>query len=610
MEEKENSSKRKGFFRSLFERNQSAVSEEPVEAPKVPEKPAAVEMIDEAAAAARLEVKGSLHEAWNRWNSGEETLKLSLFGNGHGCAIPLTQRELGLERVRISAKIERDAKEYLRELKNREEMRVRIEAQKALVAAGEGGEEAMRGAMQEVPKIDARFCAYTSANNMVAWCMLMPPSDPAAKLDKAALEAALQSSNITTGIDDNVISYLAETPPYFVLIPCASGTPVQEGEDGRIVEHFPRQLTRSVKMDEKGVADYRALNYVQVVNEGDLICDIIPPKEGRAGVRVDGTIAEPRVCKAAVPPAGANTVISEDGTKLLAAKGGHLEHDGTKFQIKLILDIPTDVDYNTGNIDYQGDVHIHGDVRGTFTVKATGNITVDGLVEAATVEADGDILISCGVLGDNNAVIKAGGNVRAKYIDNCVVSAGKSVFADCIMSSQVSSDESIQVNTGRGVIIGGTLSAANSIKARVVGTESGRKTEIELGSLSYATTEKGIDTEELREYVEELNKLEQDIAFLVKRQKLEEGDGKLKLNSRLEAALKRKAVICPRIEELSDRQQELDAMRPDAAKCRFEASTVYPPTMITISGAMWKFEETKNSCVAILNKDTGEIKIS
>ena len=136
MEEKENSGKRKGFFRSLFEKNHSAASEEPVSTEKKTEQKAVAEAVDEVAAAARLEVKGSLQEAWNRWNSGEEPLKVSLFGDGRGCAVPLTEREMGLERVRISAKIERDAKEYIRDLDRREETRVRIEAQKALVAAG------------------------------------------------------------------------------------------------------------------------------------------------------------------------------------------------------------------------------------------------------------------------------------------------------------------------------------------------------------------------------------------------------------------------------------------------------------------------------------------
>mgnify|MGYP003293206437 CR=1 FL=1 len=111
MEEKE-TGKRKGFFRSLFEKNSSAASEESVAAEKKEEQAAVEEVVDEVAAAARLEVKGSLQEAWNRWNFADGSLRLSLFGNDHGCAIPLTERELGLERVRISAKIERDAKEY------------------------------------------------------------------------------------------------------------------------------------------------------------------------------------------------------------------------------------------------------------------------------------------------------------------------------------------------------------------------------------------------------------------------------------------------------------------------------------------------------------------
>lgn len=608
MEEKETTGKRKGFFRSLFEKNRSAASEEPANIEQNEQKQEVETAVDEINEAALLDVKGTLLEAWKRWATNGEALELSLLGDGHGSAVALTEKEMGLERIRLSAKIEREAKEYVRALDKREESRLRIEAQKALVAAGEGGEEAVRGAAEAVPVIKPKCCVFLSANNMVAWLMLFPPSDPSDVLDKAAIEAALLEQKVTTGIDASVIDYMAEMRPYFALIPCACGTPVQEGEDGRVIEHYPRQLNKSVKLDERGVADYRALNYMQVINEGDAICDIIHPKAGVAGMRVDGVVAEPRAGKAAIVPAGANTKISEDGTKLLAAKNGHLEFDGNKFLVKLILDIPTDVDYNTGNIDYNGDVHIRGDVRGTFVVKATGNITIDGLVEAATVEAGGDVLISCGVLGDNNAMIKSGGNVRAKYIDNCVVYAAKSVFADCIMSSQIYSDETVQVLSGRGAIIGGTVVAAHAIKSRIVGTESGRKTEIELGTLTYVKMEKGIDTAELKADMDELQQLERDIAFLKKRQRMEEDEEKE--NPRLEAALTRKAAVCARIEDMTTRQQELEELKPDPTKCRFEASTVYPPTMLTISGAIWKFEDTKNSCVAILNKETGEIRIS
>lgn len=607
MEDKEMTGKRKGFFRSLFEKNRSAASEEPETEKQEVQKEA--EKADKAEEVL-IEARGALLEAWRKWKPGDEPRHLSLTGDGLGCAIPLNERELGLERVRLSAKIERDAKDYIREWDRYEDKKLKLEAKAALIAAGEGGENT--AVTEELPPVRTACKAYVSANGVAAWMLLFPPSENAPPLDMAAIAATLEENKINTGIDSTVLNKVFQNPPYFTMIPIACGTPVQEGENGRVVEHYPRQLNRSVKLDEKGVADYRAMNYMQLIKAGDVICDIIPPVPGVAGLRVDGTAAEPQSVKPATVAVGPNTMLSEDGTKLLAAKEGHLEYDGSKFCVKLILDIPSDVDYNTGNIDYHGDVHIRGDVRGTFVVKATGNITIDGLVEAANVEAGGDVLISCGILGDNNAVIKSGGNVRAKYIDNCVVYAGKSVFADCIMSSQIYSDESVQVTSGRGAIIGGTIVAANSVKSRMVGTESGRKTEIELGTLTYVKAERGIDSSELKALMDELAALERDIAFLKKRQRMAEDEEKEKEkeNPRLEAALARKAVVCAQIEDLTTRQQALEELRPDLTKCRFECSTVYPPAMLNIGGAIWKFDEVKNSCVGIFNKETGEIKIS
>lgn len=608
MEGKETSGKRMGFLRNLFDRNRSAASEEPEQNGQSSEQQTeTIAKTVEVKESGRIEVKGALLDAWRKYAPGDEPPKISLLGDGNGCTVLLNERELGLERVRISSKLERDAREYLSEWNKLEEETLRIEAQKALVAAGEGGETAKKGAAEKPPLLKAKCCVYVAKNGMTAWIMIFPPTDPTVGVDMAAIAMAMEENNITTGIDAAVLTYLFQKRPYFTLVPCACGTPMQDGEDGCVVEHFARQLSKTVKMDERGVADYRAMNYMQAVKEGEVICEILPPKPGVPGVRVDGTVAEPHATKAAVIPAGKNTQLSEDGTKLLALKDGHLEFDGKNFHVKLILDIPGDVDYSTGNIDYHGDVHIHGDVRGTFVVKATGSVTIDGLVESATVESGGDVLISCGVLGDNSAIIRSGGNIRAKYLENCVAYAGKSVFADCIISSRVYSDESIQVTSGRGTIIGGTIVAARTVKSRMVGTESGRKTEIELGTLTYITEERGIDTAELKANMDELKQLELDITFLAKRQALKDENEK---SPRLEAALRRKTVLCTKIEELTARQLELEKLKPDPAKCRLEVSTVYPPTMLTIGGAFWKFEEIKHSCVAILDKETGEVKVS
>lgn len=612
MAQNETAGKRFGFIRSLFEKKRSAADEETTTQEAAAEEMTENEQTAKAEAAIISVGEGTMLELWHRWTGRKDPLTLTLMGNGHGSKVALSERELNVERVRLMAKIERDAKDFLREMDRYEEKKLHLEAKRAVAEAEGRAMTEEEGKLVEVKT----FCRiYLSANGVVAWLLLIPPSDPEDLISREAIEAALLENRVVNGVDKDTVDYVAKEHPYFTLIPVACGTPVQEGENGRVVEHFPRQLSKSVKLDERGVADYRAMNYMQSIKEGDVICDIIAPKPGVAGVRVDGTAAEPAAVKSAVVPNGANTVISEDGTKLLAAKEGHLEFDGSKFCVKVLLDIPGDVDYNTGNIDYNGDVHIRGDVRETFVVKATGNITVDGLVEAATVEAGGDVLISCGVHGNDSAVIKSGGNLRAKYLDNVIAYAGKSVFADSIISSQVYSDESIQVTSGRGVIMGGSMVAAHSIKARTVGTESGRKTELELGTLSYVKIEHSTDNADLKEAMAELSALERDIDFLQKRQKNQERQSEdqreeVETDPRLAAALLRKTAVCAKIEELTKRQQELEEMKPDLAKCRFECSTVYPPTMLTIGGAIWKFEEVKNNCAGWLDKEKGEVKIS
>ena len=614
MAENENTGKRFGFIRSLFEKkNAAADAAETAQVQSEKEKNAEEEKKNARAEAARYQVgEGSLLELWHRWSGTKDPLVLSLLGDGNGCDVVLTDRELVAERLRLNARIEREAKEFLREMDRYEEKKLRIEARKVLQEAQpEGTVEAVE---DEKPAEVKTLCrVFLSANGMAAWALLIPPSDPDDVIDRMALDAAMLEAKVTSGISEDALNYIVQQRPYFKLIPVACGTPVQEGEDGRIVDHFARELDKSVKVDSNGVADYRALNYIQTIREGDVICDILPPKTGTAGMRVDGAVAEPVAVKPAKAPIGKYTKVTEDGMYLVAEKTGHLEFDGSNFLIKVLLDIPGDVDYSTGNLNYNGDIHIHGDVRATFEVKASGNVIIDGLVEAAKIEAGGDVLISSGVLGDGNAQIICGGDLRAKYLENCEAYVGKSAFADCVMSSQVYCDDTIQILSGRGAIIGGRIVVGNQIKAKIVGTDSGRKTELELGTQTYVKMKYSNELAELKEAMNELAGLERDIDFLAKKLKLQEKQADevdAATEQRLATALLSKNGVCARIDELSKVQKEVEDKKPDLAKCRFECGTVYPPTMLLIGGAITKFEDVKNHCTGWLDKEIGEINIT
>ena len=67
--------------------------------------------------------------------------------------------------------------------------------------------------------------------------------------------------------------------------------------------------------------------------------------------------------------------------------------------------IKGNVDYDYGNIDFNGSVHITGSVLPGFTVKAKGDIVVDKNVEDAYLEAGGDINVKMGISGKGSCKV-------------------------------------------------------------------------------------------------------------------------------------------------------------------------------------------------------------
>ena len=522
------------------------------------------------------ELKGFLLQVWDRWGRGPIPPRISLTGNRPIEELPLDRQKFERERVRLMVQMEKDAKRRLKEIDD---------------AAKIG-----------IQSLNASCHVYLTKDKMMAWAFFFPPIGPDGTLEPEKLGKVLQESGVTSGVDSNEVVRIVQDRPYFSLIPIALGTPAVEGVSGSVVEHYAREMAMEVKMDEDGNADYRSLNYVRQVEEGDVLCDIMPPQPGTPGLQVDGKVVEPRPVKAARVPKGINTEISEDGLHLIVSKAGHLEFKADAFHVRPLLEIKGDVDYSTGNIDFNGDIHVFGDVRENFVVRATGSIAVDGLVEAATVEAGGDLVITRGVVGDHRALLKCKGCVRVKYLENCVVYAGKCVFADCIMTSQIFSDDSICVTSGRGSVIGGALTATTSISAKMVGAQSGRRTELTLGVLPYVQNELQDIAEDLQSTRWEQKQLEKDLAYL------EDTEGLGGSSPKLAKMRMRKSVLAMKEQRLVARQEQLAPLTPDLTKCRLECTEIYPVTTLTVQDAVWVANDIRRYCKVVYNAASGELK--
>ncbi|MFH1572023.1 MAG: flagellar assembly protein A [Gemmatimonadota bacterium] len=285
------------------------------------------------------------------------------------------------------------------------------------------------------------------------------------------------------------------------LICVAQGSLAQPGQDASfdwavsISRHKPGRIL------DDGTIDFRDRNLTTVVKEGDLLGKLVPPKPGSPGKDIFGTQLN--------PPGPLNIEVvtdsriyaepEEDGTmSFFCETGGGISteeeiktvqaksHKRITIGIYPISNIEGDVDYGTGNIDFNGDVVIGGSVQSQFSVKATGTVTIGGYIEAgAYVTAGKDILVQRGVVGSATELV-AGGDVMSKFIQEATVRAGGSVkVGSYIFNASVRAGGEVLVpGMGEGksrALVGGLIWGARGISARSIGSPYNTSTRLVVG---------------------------------------------------------------------------------------------------------------------------------
>jgi uncharacterized protein (DUF342 family) len=154
------------------------------------------------------------------------------------------------------------------------------------------------------------------------------------------------------------------------------------------------------------------------------------------------------------------------------------------------------VDLSLGNLNIDGSVHITGEVQAGMQVVATGDIEVDGTVEAALLDAGGNITLHGGIIGhrevdehvENASVgearIRCDGSVTAKFVENAAVEAGDGIYVgDMAMQSELFAGREVIVGSapGKGHIIGGLVEAGKLVRTGNLGSAANVPTRVAVG---------------------------------------------------------------------------------------------------------------------------------
>lgn len=320
-----------------------------------------------------------------------------------------------------------------------------------------------------------------SPDGMKVEGVFYPPFIGSDFLDADSIRKDLDYLGVKAGFDDEAINEFVSKREYGKTYILAKGVLPRNGSDGYIEYTFNVDLKPRPKMNDDGTVDFHTLENINHINKGDVLAILHPEDRGDEGIDVLGRKVMPNKVKKVIFRYGRNIVISDDGLNLISMVSGHVTLEGDKVFVSNVLEL-VDVDNSTGDVNYEGDIYIKGNVLAGFSVKASGNITVSGIVEGANVEAGGDITFNRGVQGMNKAVIKAGGNIVSKFIESVEsVLAGGNIEADSILHSKVIAKGAIKASGRNGLIIGGDVKSTFLIEAKVIGNSMGTNTTVGVG---------------------------------------------------------------------------------------------------------------------------------
>lgn len=390
----------------------------------------------------------------------------------------------------------------------------------------------------------------------------------------------------------------------------AFGTPPIDGQNAYfktlVDTDNHRQLIPQLLPD--GRVDMRNLGTLITLPAGSPLMQKIPAKEGKQGKNI---LAEIIPQKAAIDhqfKLGSHVEINPNNPlQLISTKHGIPLNDGKFIKINDVLLIQN-VDVKTGNIDYNGCIVIAGDVNDGMEVKASGDITVMGLIQSATIICGGDLTVNKAIIGRQTHIdtqfscdIVCKGNLHGSMAQYSRIDVAKDILMTTqLMHCSTTCKGAIRVHNEaltKGTIIGGVTSADGYITTAVVGTDGGNQTIINLiGNYDQLQLDKETCIQQLLENsttLQQLKQTESRLSSMIVGKERAQIMKQLRLSK---AACREQGDLIQK--NLSAAKENLDVY---FSTTRFSVSKrLYSDCSVSIANKMWKSQlEHGPSVVAI-----------
>lgn len=453
-------------------------------------------------------------------------------------------------------------------------------------------------------KRDATIKYRIEDNEMVAFLSITCAYGGTNPSAKTLLNEA-REKNIIKGLGKKRLKSMAKQcekakPGEIIEDLVAKGLPQKAGRSSKLKPLVPNALERILRPQSSGTSrvDMRNLGDVICVKEGTELLRRVPPTPGRKGFTVTGTPLDTKAGEWVKFKPGDGTVLSDnDENVLIAAITGMPKFKDNKMWVDETFTC-NGVNVGTGNIDYAGAVLVNGDVTEKMVIKAAGDVTVNGFVESATIQAGGDIIITEGAMGKVN---DASTEYSTRLISqgNVHIQHGQGLDINCINSVTVGRQLAYsKIVCGGSVTVGpidnpnGNLFACEiqshaAIIAGTLGAVSGSNLSIDFSSGFNTLLERKDTLDELLQQIKENNARHYDKMQRIRSKKIH-----AELREKFEEA---EEMLRSEIQLLQWLEAKAESMK--AAKDNYQQDIkllankrLYPGVIVKLNNRTWRAE--------------------
>lgn len=368
------------------------------------------------------------------------------------------------------------------------------------------------------------------------------------------LQAYLNAENIQYGINYQLLREISANPMKMTYpIKIAEGLPPRNGEDAYLVaEYHNEKKERNERINFRHVLD------IPSVNKGQVIARVVPETYGIDGKAVTGKILVSRKGKPLNIRAGKNVIKLDQ--QFIASIDGQVSITTKMIAVNPVFEVMGDLDLQTGNVHFVGNVVIRGNVPTGYVIEAGGDIKIYGLVEGAHLKAKGNIMVSGGITGGYRGHVSAGGTIQASYLNQAEIQAGEDVIIlSSLLHSKVAAGGTIHCSNAP--IIGGQICSGKDIHAKEIGNHLYTKTELSIGydpAIEQKETELIQESQKVSGNIKKLVQIEQILLENAKQKaqmNLQEKEVLLKQRATKEQLVKQLKIIQKQLLEITDEKE-------------------------------------------------------